>query len=388
MTADSATPPARRSAPELRWGVLGPGTIARRFVDGVAGSRTGRLVAVASRDGDRARAFVEEHAGATKGADTRAYAGYQPLLDDDGVDAVYIATPHPFHPRWAIAAARAGKHLLVEKPVGVNRAQAQAVFDAARANEVFALEAYMYRCHPQIARVVELVTDGAIGRVHAIDAAFAFKARFDPTSRAFDRALAGGGILVVGGYPVSFARLVAGASLAADGAPAPFADPVAVTGGGTLGASGVDEWAVGTLTFDNGVTAAVSTGVGLTDHNGARVTGTGGYLQIPKPWVPPDHAAATLVLHRVGHDPETIEVPAGHLYSYEVDEVADHLGDRQSPLMSWADSLGNLAVMDTWRELVGVRFDQDDEAADQVADEAADQEADEAAAPGRSGAAG
>jgi len=111
--------PSTSAAAELRWGILGPGSIAKAFAKGLAHSQTGRLVAAGSRDGARAQAFLEANAAASKGQPAVAHGSYEALLADPDVDAVYISTPHPQHPRWAIAAARAGKHILIEKPVAV-----------------------------------------------------------------------------------------------------------------------------------------------------------------------------------------------------------------------------------------------------------------------------
>ena len=347
------------SAESLAWGILGPGGIARAFANGLAHSATGRLVAVGSRDAARAQDFIDANAAAGKGGPVSAHGSYERLLADPAVQAVYISTPHPLHPRWAIAAARAGKHVLVEKPLAVNRPQAMAVLEAARQADVFAMEAYMYRCHPQTRRLYELIADGAIGQVTSVHASFAFAAGLNPAGRLFDRALAGGGILDVGGYPVSFARLVAGAALGVTDQAAPFAEPTAVTGGGTLTETGVDDWAVANLAFADGLVATVSTGVGLSD-TAARVYGTGGYIEVPNPWLPSrDGRDAGLVLARVRRDVEQVAVAEPELYASEADHVAAHVAERQGPAMSWADTLGNMAVLDTWRDLVGLRFDDE-----------------------------
>ena len=235
---------------QLNWGVLGPGGIARTFARQLPLSRTGRLVAVGSRDADRAAAFAAEFGAA------RSYGSYQELLADPEVDAVYIATPHPAHPEWVIRAAEAGKHVLCEKPLAVTWAHAMAAVDAARRHDVFLMEAYMYRHHPQMRLLTDLIRDGALGTVAQVQASFSFAATLDPAGRLFAPALAGGGILDVGGYPVSAARLVAGAARGL-----PFADPVGVTGAGRIGETGVDEWAVATLDFGDGLVAQVATGV-------------------------------------------------------------------------------------------------------------------------------
>jgi predicted dehydrogenase len=237
---------------KLAWGIVGTGEIARTFAKGLAGSRTGRLVAVGSRSRESAEKFGERFNLA------RRHASYEALLADPDVRAVYISTPHPVHAEWAIRAAEAGKHILCEKPIGVNYAEAMAIVEAARRLDVFLMEAFMYRCHPQTQRLVGLIREGAIGEVRLIHATFSFHwpIPYNPESRLLANALAGGGILDVGGYPASMARLIAGAA-AGKG----FADPIEVTGSAHLGQTGVDEWAVASLKFPGGVLAQLTTGV-------------------------------------------------------------------------------------------------------------------------------
>ena len=146
-------------------------------------------------------------------AGARIVDGYAALLKDAEVDAVYIATPHPGHAEWAIKAAEAGKHVLVEKPIGLTAFEADAMIHAARKAGTFLGEAFMYRLHPQTPKLVELVKSGAIGEVRMIKSSFGFAMpRFMPEHRLYANDLAGGGILDVGGYPVSMARLIAGAT--------------------------------------------------------------------------------------------------------------------------------------------------------------------------------
>ena len=153
------------------------------------------------------------------------------MLADPDIDAIYIATPHPFHAEWAIKAAEAGKHVLCEKPMALTAFEADAMIHAARKAGTFLGEAFMYRLHPQTERLVELVRTGAIGEVRMIKSSFGFAMPgFQPEHRLFANDLAGGGILDVGGYPVSMARLIAGAA-----AGKPFAEPDKVAGTAHLG---------------------------------------------------------------------------------------------------------------------------------------------------------
>jgi predicted dehydrogenase len=190
----------------LAWGILGTGAIARTFASQLPRSKTGKLLAVASRSRETAEQFGNEF------DIPHRHTSYDALLADDSVRAVYIATPHPFHAEWAIRAAQARKHILCEKPLGLNHAEAMAVVEAAHDNGVFLMEAFMYRCAPQTRKLVELLRERVIGDVRIIHATFGFHwpVEFNTESRLTNHALGGGGILDVGCYPMSIARLVAG----------------------------------------------------------------------------------------------------------------------------------------------------------------------------------
>jgi predicted dehydrogenase len=332
----------------VAWGILGTGSIAHTFAAGLAESRTGRLVAVGSRAQGPADAFAREF-----GLD-RAHGGYEALLADPAVQAVYISTPHPSHAEWCIAAARAGKHILCEKPLTMNHAEAVAVAAAAREHGVFLMEAFMYRCHPQTARVVELIRGGEIGQVGVVQAAFSFHAAYDPGSRLFNHALGGGGILDVGCYTMSVARLAAGAARGL-----PFLDPVKITGFARLHPdTGTDLFAVASVEFPGGILGQLACGVGLDHGRGVRVFGGEGSIHIPPPWpIAPDDVS--IFLTRKGSEtPEEIVIEKQSLFALEADSVGDALarGERESPHMTVADSLGNMAALDQWRASAGVVY--------------------------------
>lgn len=336
----------------LRWGLLATGNIARAFAGGVQHSDTGVLVAAASRSLQKAQAFCQTFDIPT------AHGSYQALLDDANVDAVYISTPHPMHAEWAIKAAEAGKHILVEKPIALNRSDAEAIIDAAEQHDVFLMEGFMYRCQPQIARLIECIQSGRIGEVQAIEASFSFRCGWNPDSRLLNRELGGGGILDVGGYPVSFARLIAGVAIGK-----PFADPHTVKAVGQITETGVDAYTAAVLQFEQGLIAQVATGVQLRMRNQALVYGTKGMITLPSPWLGAGReGGVSSLLIDTGGETETIPIntPQG-LYALEADRVAAHIADRQapSPAMSWADTVGNAATLDAWREQIGLTYPED-----------------------------
>jgi aryl-alcohol dehydrogenase-like predicted oxidoreductase/predicted dehydrogenase len=301
------------------------------------------LVAVGSSDPDRAAAFANDN-----GAPDAHTGGYADVLADPAVDAVYVSTVHTGHAHLTLQALAAGKHVLCEKPMAPNRGTVMALVDAARTSGVSLVEAYMYRFHPQTAKVLELVGAGAIGELTHVDASFAFRTG-GTEGRLFDVDLAGGGILDVGGYPVSMARAVVGAS-----AGRPFAEPTALTATGTLGATGVDEWTVAQLTFTGGVTASVRTGVRLQDANTVTIYGSKGTIHLADPWTLSGDPVLTLTV--VGEEPQELRFGDARPYALEADAVAASVGVGEAPQLSLDDSLGNAAVLDRWRAAIGLRY--------------------------------
>ena len=322
-----------------RWGILSTGRIARKLADAVVASESSSLVAVGSRTQAAADAFAADYG-------ICAHGGYQALLADPAVDVVYVATPHPQHAEWTIRALQAGKAVLCEKPLGVSHPEVMAMVEAATVQNRFLMEAFMYRAHPQTAKVVALVRDGAIGEVRQLNASHGFASPFDPASRLHSNELAGGGILDVGCYPVSLARLVAGE------------EPVDVAGFATLGETGVDQWASALLRFPSGLIARVSTAVSVSLDNSAQIFGTKGSIHIGSPWFGAGADGAWRFDLLRGGKRETIAGTAKPTYVLEVDAVARALaeGALESPCMTWADSLGNARALDRWRAAAGVEF--------------------------------
>jgi predicted dehydrogenase/aryl-alcohol dehydrogenase-like predicted oxidoreductase len=346
---------------KLRWGIIGPGGIAKAFRDGVKNSKHGELVAIATRN-PKKPGLAGEFPG------TRILEGYDAILRDDGVDAIYIATPHPGHAEWAIKAAEAGKHVLIEKPMALSAFEADAVFHAHRKAGTFAGEAFMYRLHPATIKLGELIRSGAIGEVRMIQSSFGFQMpSFMPEHRLFANDLAGGGILDVGCYPVSVSRFIAGAA-----AGKPFLDPIKVNGTAHLTAEGADDWSAAVLTFETGVISQVSCAVYVQLDNMLRIHGSKGRIEVPDFWFAGgnrDGGPGTIHIVRPDGSRERGAIDnretlttgnVGHLYSFEADAAAEAIAaGRQeftSPGMSWADTLGNLRVLDKWRHDAGIEF--------------------------------
>lgn len=334
----------------LAWGILSTGRIAGTFAKALCHSQTGTLVAVGSRTQGAADRFGDTYQVPHR------YGSYEALLADPKVQAVYIATPHPMHAEWAIKAAKAGKHILCEKPLTLNHAEATTVIEAAREHDVFLMEAFMYRCHPQTARLIELIRSKVIGEVRVIQATFSFKADFDETSRICSPKLGGGGILDVGCYCTSMARLIAGVAAGHD-----VAEPIEVKGTAHFCEAGTDAWALASLQFPGGIVANLATGILVSQENVVRIFGSEGHIVVPEPWViSVEGGVSHIIVQRDGESsPRDIRVETPQwLYAIEADTVAAHIGRRQapSPAMTWGDTLGNMKTLDRWRASIGLVY--------------------------------
>ncbi|MBD3174242.1 MAG: oxidoreductase, partial [Armatimonadia bacterium] len=269
----------------------------------------------------------------------------QEVLDDPEVDAVYISTPNHMHAEWSIKAARAGKHILCEKPVTLNAAQLEGVLEVVRECDVFFMEAFMYRCHPQWERALETMESGAIGQTRIIDAAFSFNFGYPLDNIRMSNPMGGGGLMDVGCYCVSFARLMAGE------------EPEECEAAAHIGPeSRVDEWATGTLKFPSGAVASLAFGLRCAVPTRATVHGDKGRIDISSPWFPDDESAKIIV--ESDGETQTHDITYGRdLYANEALTVATHLDDRQAPHMSWNDSLGQMYALDALRASMGLEFD-------------------------------
>jgi predicted dehydrogenase len=344
MTRDSVIPRPRRleKAPSLRWGVIGPGSIAGRFVDALRSSGTQQVVAVGSRAAERATSFAASH-GITGTAGT-----IEQILDLTDVDVIYIATPHDSHRALAESALDAGKHVVVEKPLATREADATAITSRARDRGLLAMEAMWTRYLPQADVLRQLLDDHAIGEVTYVSADFGFVAPYDPRHRLFNPALAGGALLDAGVYPVSFIASVLG-------------PPGPVTASGTLASTGVDDHAQLTLPYGSAIGAA-TTSLRSALPVRAVIAGTGGRIEIEPPFIGP--SSLTLSTGAMwGPDPDAarwtddaLADPYDALH-YEADAAARFIaeGRVESPVHDHAETVAVISVLERARQQLGAR---------------------------------
>jgi predicted dehydrogenase len=331
---------------QIRWGIVGPGRIAAKLAGDLAIVGGGTLHAVGSRSLERARAFADAHGAVA------AYGSYGDLLDDPDVDAVYIATPHRQHHALAMAAIDRRKHLLVEKAFTCTLAGTVEIVEAARAAGTFCMEAMWTRFHPAMARMRELVADGAVGEVRAVRADLGMHNAVDPTSRLWDPAQGGGALLDLGVYPVSFVQSVLGGA------------PRSTVTAGRLGPTGVDVEAAVLWRGDLARTGWAQCSLASPLSRTAGVFGTAGWIEVPAPF----HRPGTLRVYPVDDDGrtdgfDTVEAPStGAGYSHEIDEVHRCLaaGLTESPVMPLDDTIAVMAVLDGALRDLGVHFDEAD----------------------------
>ena len=305
-----------------QWGLLSTARINDKFIEGVAQSRESAVLAVASRDRVRGERYASER------QIERAYDSYDALLADPDIDAVYISLPNAMHLEWTGRALQAGKHVLCEKPLSRREADVRAAFDLAERHDRLLMEAFMYRHHPQTARVVDLVGSGAIGRLRLIRAAFSFHFE-DEADVRLSADLDGGALMDVGCYCVSAARLLAG-------------EPELVSGTQVTGGDGVDVVFSGWMRFAGDVMAHFDSGLILDDRFDLEVVGEEGSLFVPDPW----HCVTPRIELRRAHAAETIEVPAGNAYGLEADNLAAAIRGEGAPLLGRSDAEGQARAIE------------------------------------------
>jgi predicted dehydrogenase len=323
----------------VRWGIVGPGRIARNVVRDFAEVEGAEAVAVASRSIERARAFADEH------QIPAAYGSYGEIVAAADVDVLYIATPHPQHHGLALAAIEAGKAVLVEKTFTATVAGAEEVVAAARRHSVFAMEAMWTRFQPAIVAARDLIEDGAIGEVRQVQADLGVDQPFNPDDRLFDPAQGGGAMLDLGVYVVSFAQYFLGTP-----------DHVHVSG--SLAPTGVDAEAGLLLGYDDGRAATLLGSIKHYTPGAARIHGTAGWIDVQ----PRFHHPRSIVLTRRGHEPETItRPPVGGGYSHELVEVTEAVaaGRTESTVMPLDDTLAVQRILNEACEQLGVFHEED-----------------------------
>ncbi|MDR1971091.1 MAG: Gfo/Idh/MocA family oxidoreductase [Treponema sp.] len=321
----------------INWAVAGTGGISNRFAMGLRDAKGAKLYAAVSRTADRARAFAAEHGF------EKAYGSYQAMLEDPAVDVIYLGTPHVAHKDMAIAAFRAKKAVLCEKPVSINAAELSAMIGEARSNGVFFMEAMWTRFVPPLLKVREWLDSGIIGEVKMVQANFCFSAPPNPQGRLYNIELGGGALLDAGVYPVSLASMVFGGK-----------KPEAVSSMMYRGQTGVDEEVMALLSYGGPRLASLSAALSVAAVNDGWIYGTQGKIHLPDFVF--SHSADLSLYGRYSYHYEPEFLSNG--YNYEAEEVMNLMreGKPESKIMSLAESLVIMETMDQIRGQHGFRY--------------------------------
>ncbi len=324
------------SVPALRWGIIGTG-IAGNFVSAMHAFTTQRAVAVAARDVGRTQVFAATHGIPVVHADPAA------LIASAEVDVVYIATPHPSHHDLALEAIAASKHVLVEKPIAMSAAEADAITSAGRAAGVLVMEAMWTRYLPQSDVMRQVLADGVLGDVHLVRADFGFSMPFLPEHRMWNAELGGGALLDAGVYPISFISSVLG-------------PPTSVVAHGAMTSTGVDARANLLLPSASGATGMASTSMVTCMPVTAEVLGTAGRLSVLSPFFGP--SGLTLTTGSIGSEDsvtwrdETVTLHDG--MHWQATALAAYVGEGrlESPVHGHAEIVSVMATIDEARRQV------------------------------------
>ena len=342
MSLPSAMPsprtPDAMAAPSLRWGVIAPGWIAERFIGSLQRHTRQRVIAIGSRDLGRSTAFAGKH------GIERAYGSYEELVADPDVDVVYIATPHNAHFPCARLSLLSGKHTLVEKPIALNAAQATELTAQAAAQGVFFMEALWTMFLPKFDVIRQLLSSGALGEIRTVIADNG--EYFSDNHRIMRHDLAGGPLLDLGTYPISFAVWVLG-------------EPTLVQAAGQAHPSGVNGQATAILTDSAGNQAVINTTLFSNTPTTGVIAGTAATLTIPGPYYQPGDMTLSFATGEVLTYTEP-SVAHDALY-FEAAEVARCIGSGrlESPLRPLADSVATMRVVDEIRRQLGIVFDEE-----------------------------
>lgn len=320
---------------QFRWGILGCGNIAKKFATGLKAIDDATLVAVGSRTQENADAFANEF-----GAERR-HSSYEALAADPDVDAIYVATPHPFHKDNSILCLENKKPVLCEKPFTINKPEAEELVSIAQAEDIFLMEAMWTRFLPLVVRLRELLGKGVIGDVRLVQADFGFRGNINPNGRLFNLELGGGGLLDVGVYTVSFASMLLGT-------------PTSIATSAVIGETGVDEQAGMVFSYAGGQMATLSCAIRTMTPHQATIMGTEGYIRLHSSF----WKGSKATIHR-GRDSEEIYLPhVGNGYNYEAMEVANCVrrGMKESAVIPLDESIAIVGTLDDIRAQWGLKY--------------------------------
>ncbi len=322
------------AARKINWGILGCAGIAERaFIPAVLKSRNGVLAAIASRDHARAADCARRFGF------LRSHRTYQELVEDPAIDAVYNPLPNDLHAEWSIRAMRAGKHVLCEKPLALNAAEARAMIQAAEENGVLLMEGFMYKFHPQIGKTLELIGAGTIGAVRSVHSSFTFRFERDGSDYRWFPAHGGGALYDVGCYTISIARLILGVEPLAASAAAHI-DP----------ATGVDKTTAVLLEFPGACFAQCESSFETHFQSRLLAVGTDGLLRLGRAFSAKDFDVAIEIVR--GDAVEAVPVPKANMFVLMIEHFGDAVVGEIPLRYPASDGWNNMRAIDACFESI------------------------------------
>ncbi len=321
----------------IKWGIIGAGNISTKFATGFGVIKDAEITAIASRDLNKAKQFADRfHISKT-------YGSYEELAKDPEIDIIYIGTPHTEHTANSALCIREGKAVLCEKPFTVNQKETEYLISLAREHKVFLMEAMWTKFQPVTKAVKKWIAEDRIGKLKYMNITFGFQTEFNPKSRLFDPELAGGALLDVGVYPISYAIHMAGML------------PARVVSNALIGKTKVDEIDTISMLFPDGSIADLSCAVSANTGNDATLVGERGKIFIPRFW----SAQNAVVFDAEGKQVDEISLPfEANGYEYEAEAVNECLreGKPESDMVPLADTLEIMKIMDGIRREWGLTY--------------------------------
>ena len=338
---------------QVKWGIIGLGGIASKFADGFQFTKNARLFAISSKNENKLLEFKNKF----QIDENYCFSNYDSLLECKDLDIVYIALPHSFHHEWVIKSIEKGKNILVEKPATVNFSQMENIKNNLKNKNIFFSEAFMYRYHPQIPKIVDLLKNKIIGNLISMESFFGFNAltkrkifgikfkkKPNKYNRLFSKELGGGAILDIGCYPVSFSIFVASLISKID-----FNRIEVLNKKKEIGPTGVDMDSFAELNFGNNFKSKVSASLIKDLGKKTKIIGTKGELIIEDTWSPTNIS----LINVTGENKETIKIKChNNVYAYEIDTLSTCILENKKepnfPGMTINETLENMRILDKW----------------------------------------
>ncbi|MEM1135592.1 MAG: Gfo/Idh/MocA family oxidoreductase [Bacteroidota bacterium] len=322
---------------KVKWGILGPGKIARKFAEAAGRVQEAEVVAVASRSLERAQQFASSY------NIKLALDSYDALMQSNEIDAIYIATPHSIHHKYTLACLRHKKAVLCEKALAINLREVTEMVNVARQEQVFLMEAMWTRFLPSFNRVLEIVKSGELGAIKSIQTDFGFKAPIDHSNRLYNLALGGGSLLDVGIYPVFLVSYLLG-------------KPKNILASAAFAETGADTQCSFIFEYDQGVQATITSSIVTDTSISTQINFEKGRVEMCRPWYQP--SGIKVYTNRFNYGYEDYKVSGQNGYEYEIAAASKDIlqGKIENVSMPHSSSLLLMECLDTIREKIGLKY--------------------------------